>query len=497
MASSSPYSIQRDAPWVKQPATRGSHAPSASIYSEDYDHDNSERVLDHPDMPSIPPLKIHKSYNPSYHAHPTQQVQDHGPQVRQSKLPIFKQVRSILQNNKPARIDTSGNRYTTTTGENTPSSGKTPDADQAIRKNVYDGAFQVKRNDPRRLQKAAPKDSGNTSPVSVLLDDDVQEFSRPLGWDEAYDPVSPVSSDDDGTTQDTPRGLGLASVNLPETPYHPSVKSIKRKPAPGRHSLSPSENIPPPDSPDEHELSAFAAQVTGRDPISHFSWTTAAPSPSLPRPSTDTRHSLQPNGDGFPASRFSWSTVNTNMTHQARPASPPHTPPPPVPAKYKAPPVQSIVSRHRPIPRLDREVWGPPARKAVGTPDSAQSKLSITPRPTTENAQGSAKKLPPPPDLLTPVSPMSHLQELETQEQDKVHQRRNIQRAIADLSKIENASPMDVSFAEMKEAKKKLEELRKTLEEVQLEEREIGIAIARTRRKEGGEEGLWVRRVTS
>lgn len=92
---------------------------------------------------------------------------------------------------------------------------------------------------------------------------------------------------------------------------------------------------------------------------------------------------------------------------------------------------------------------------------------------------------------------MSHLQELETQEQDKVHQRRNIQRAIADLSKIENASPMDVSFAEMKEAKKKLEELRKTLEEVQLEEREIGIAIARTRRKEGGEEGLWVRRVTS
>lgn len=82
------------------------------------------------------------------------------------------------------------------------------------------------------------------------------------------------------------------------------------------------------------------------------------------------------------------------------------------------------------------------------------------------------------------------------QEKDLMLQRQNVQKSILDLEKIERASPMDVSFAQVRDAKKQLEERRTTLGEVQLEEREVGIAISRARRKEGAEEGLWVRRVT-
>jgi hypothetical protein len=98
--------------------------------------------------------------------------------------------------------------------------------------------------------------------------------------------------------------------------------------------------------------------------------------------------------------------------------------------------------------------------------------------------------------MLTPVSPLSHIEALNRAEADKAHQRQNLEHAISELAKVESASPMDVPFAVVRDAKKRLEELRATLAEIRLEEREIGIAISRARRKEGEEEGLWVRRVT-
>ncbi|EME88763.1 uncharacterized protein MYCFIDRAFT_209893 [Pseudocercospora fijiensis CIRAD86] len=106
------------------------------------------------------------------------------------------------------------------------------------------------------------------------------------------------------------------------------------------------------------------------------------------------------------------------------------------------------------------------------------------------------KQLPLPPDMVSPISPLSHLDSLLREEQDKLHQRRNIEHAIVDLEKIQKASPMEVSFAQVRDANTKLQELRATLEEIKLEEREIGIKVARARRKEGDEEtGLWIRRV--
>jgi hypothetical protein len=115
--------------------------------------------------------------------------------------------------------------------------------------------------------------------------------------------------------------------------------------------------------------------------------------------------------------------------------------------------------------------------------------------PNTPSTTG-AKQLPaPPPDANESDSPLTHLENLLRTQQDKVHQRTNIERLVASFSAMETASPLDVSFGQLRDAKRKLEELRITLDEVKLEEREIGIAISRARRKEGEEEGLWVRRV--
>jgi hypothetical protein len=93
----------------------------------------------------------------------------------------------------------------------------------------------------------------------------------------------------------------------------------------------------------------------------------------------------------------------------------------------------------------------------------------------------------------------SHVEMLLSQERNIVMQRRNVERAITDLENVERASPLEVSFAAVRDAKRKLEERRETLREVKLEEMDIGIKIARARRREDFDEGegaLWVRRVT-
>jgi hypothetical protein len=109
------------------------------------------------------------------------------------------------------------------------------------------------------------------------------------------------------------------------------------------------------------------------------------------------------------------------------------------------------------------------------------------------------KALPPPPGLET--SDLTHLESLLAQERSIVLQRRNVEKGIRELEKVERASPLDVSFGAVRDAKKRLEEYRKRLAEVKLEERDLGIAVARARRKDekenGGDgESLWVRRVT-
>ncbi len=205
----------------------------------------------------------------------------------------------------------------------------------------------------------------------------------------------------------------------------------------------------------------------------------------------------------------------------------PSSPPPPVPSKSKftSPPVQSILSRRRPVQRMEEQEWAPPPRDSsipgsrsatpkTSTPTSAQTSrplplpkdytkpISIksrSPAPNTPNSGKTGKALPAPP--TTTAENLSHLETLLVQERSIIRQRRNVERGIFDLEKIEKASPLDVSFGAVRDAKRRLAEYRIRLAEVKLEERDLGIAIARARRRDekenGGDgESLWVRRVT-
>jgi hypothetical protein len=174
---------------------------------------------------------------------------------------------------------------------------------------------------------------------------------------------------------------------------------------------------------------------------------------------------------------------------------------------------------------MEDKEWAPPPRDASrsgsrsatpknsNTPTSAHTarplplpKDNATPTPTSAkhrsfapNTPNSGKALPPPP--TTTAENLSHLETLLAQERSIILQRRNVEKGIFELEKIEKASPLDVSFVAVRDAKRRLAEYRTRLAEVKLEERDIGVAIARARRKDekenGGDgESLWVRRVT-
>ncbi|KAF2859928.1 hypothetical protein K470DRAFT_199488, partial [Piedraia hortae CBS 480.64] len=102
------------------------------------------------------------------------------------------------------------------------------------------------------------------------------------------------------------------------------------------------------------------------------------------------------------------------------------------------------------------------------------------------------KALPLPPELANASN--SHLEHLEARAQDLAQQRRNVQKTISELAKVEKASPMEVDFATVRDAKKRLVDYQSRLDEVILEETEVGILISRARRSEEG--NMWVRRVT-
>jgi hypothetical protein len=184
-------------------------------------------------------------------------------------------------------------------------------------------------------------------------------------------------------------------------------------------------------------------------------------------------------------------------------------------------PNESILSRKRPVQRADKEEWTPATprqRAATGASDDStpHATPASTPRARTFNlSQDTPKRADRISDSTTPTANSgkkalpsipgtsnkqdSHVEMLLNQEKNIVMQRRNIERAITDLENVERASPLEVSFAAVRDAKRKLEERRETLREVKLEEMDIGIKIARARRREDFDEGegaLWVRRVT-
>jgi hypothetical protein len=431
------------------------------------------------------PAKL-PSYTTTISATQQIHVPDHGPPTtRQTRLPIFDQVRNMLnKSNTSIKCEEM--------------SGDLPES--GARASTWDNVFSTRRYSPSLKSLKTKKNSSN---VSVLRDSETSSM--------ASGQSSPTSSP---ARSMAPSQVSVNSVS--QLPRGVTAKNqVKRKPV---MSLSPaaSENVPPQDLltvPDVHLHS-------------RFSWSTAAPSLMTKRGSTDTTAT----GNGRPPlmSHFSWTTIATSAAPTPMEETEEEsTTLPPMPlaqidqSYFAERPNESILSRKRPVQRIEKEECVPSTpRQRAATNSSSDSTPHATPsstprartfslsedtpkRPslasnTTTPTIGSGKKALP---LLPGMSGKqdSHVEMLLTQERNLAMQRCNIERAITDLENVERASPLEVSFAAVRDAKRKLEERRETLREVKLEEMDIGIKIARARRREDfgdGEGTLWVRRVT-
>lgn len=480
------YTIQEDAPWL-QPRSRLSAAPS-SIYSDD---------LDTATFPAgeVAPLS---GYSASCYAHPAQQITDDGPQnKRASRMPVFKQVRTMLKK-QPSNLT----KWDDMTGE--PSeSGKPQKAKPSTYVSPWEGAFQARRISPERK---ASKSQKSRSPVSILRDDEIYS-GEPLNFARNTPrSVSPVST---ATTPSlAPSQVSVNMVSQPPLGLNLS-KHFKRKPIGKSLSPTATENIPPPDLRSVNSRDTLAEEEPAKKAQeSHFSWSTVAPSFMSKSESVNTM-ATNPT-KRMPDSHFSWTTVATNTTYAPDHEDEPPSPMPEIPEQYLEPPqqqystptTQSILSRERPVQRLDKEEWTPSTQSPLSTarattPTCTTSLATPTRATTTPNPSSGAKALPLAP--FTTAAQATHLEQLLSQEQNLLLQRRNIEKAITDLEKVEKASPMEVSFATVRDARRRLEERRLVLSEVKKEEMELGIKIARARRKEDfgeGEGTLWVRRVT-
>ncbi|WPH01950.1 Hypothetical protein R9X50_00480400 [Acrodontium crateriforme] len=584
------YTIQRDAPWMAD-------TKHDSMYSDGVDNNH------------------HHQQHPHFHAHPADGVDQRKHEtfeqllarnaceegipaddpghfhVRSSRLPLFKQVRGLLNKHSPIHHQNPLHSHEQHHPVLHPSNPT--------------------RSFPAAVSAASPYESplNPNNPPSSICSTAQGEKSKLL-----------------------PKALRIGVINSlrvpPELPPSPAPLSPLSRPITSNSSQSSTTNKPvkaqQPHTNDTLDIQRTNSSVSDwswtpsasvgienlpKDPDSssgHFSWANF-PRPSFTRGRAATIESassppaninLPPLPSipfNIPSSRFSWSTAhggagNAITAPGMEPQNaPPTTPLPPIPSKspnralkgkksvertpstatslynpVRGPPVQSILSRRRPVQRLGKEEWDPPARirtdggRSFTSPLSAPQSKDASGKPQTPNFSrrpstavdgnsygtldrtisnpmtrpstsssnpstpgSTSKELPPPPSLQPPNSANSvannnasifsdgpftlskfnsqptHLETLLVQEHDILHQRRNTEKLIAQLDSLAHSSPLDVPFAAVRETNEQLKTHRRRLEQILLEEREIGVKIARARRKEdeglGG--GLWVRRV--
>ncbi|KAI7284483.1 hypothetical protein KC345_g2227 [Hortaea werneckii] len=525
------YTIQKDVPWM--------HDARDSVVSSTNSDDDLRSDSDSRQQTSSSVNGLGPSYQVSCQATAHDNVTDHGPQARTARMPIFKQVRNILQ--KPSSESLAFNEH----GDDMSETGKSDQVKPNTYVSPWDAAFKTRRKSPERKEVPKLSKRASLSGLKALSQLHIQKSEEdvkptpPLKAGRCSPRVvSPVSSSHSNQAPSAisanlrtqPRNI-LGTLNI--------GKQLKRKPAPGSRAVSQSENMPPSPQPEQSQSARSEWTDTFEEDVystysSHNNTATDASAANSP-------HLLRAED---PQSGFSWSTVATQpqpplqpsqqaprqaihpafRTQKEKPASVPAQPPGHPSTNLtqetyqteRGPPVHSILSRHRPIQRLDYEdsprrnsprlkVEGMTTTRSASTPprsNPAHPKTRIPPHHQESSSPNTPNKaLPLPPDLASPSPNATHLEHLLAKEHDLLHQRRNVYKTIQDLEKVERASPMEVSFATVRDAKRKLAEFRARLEEVGLEEREVGIAISRARRREeaaeGGEGGgLWVRRVT-
>jgi hypothetical protein len=517
MTSTRTVSLQNSAPRagvVKGISyTIGDDAPWTVPIIPDSDNNNTPppRAI-HLKAPSNNNNKITKT---NKHSNDNMQVQvpDHGPQTtRQNRLPIFNQVRNMLNKS------TANTRSDETSSEHMSDMAVKQSAEPRVKPSRWDSVFNARPNTPSLKSLKSKKSQSN---ISVLRDPETNSMASGQS-----SPTSLYSSQSGSPT----RAPSQVSVNaVSQLPRGVTAKNqFKRKPvqSPSVPATENSQNIPPPQ---QNLLTVPDSKPRNRLSLSH-----AALSDFTKRQSSDSSAT----GCGRPPlmSHFSWTTIGTSAapTPMEEIEDPFPTALPPMPSQQPErsrsttqPPAESILSRKRPVQRVENQEWAPSTpRQRATTGASATSGASddSTPRATpharnfsindetprkpsraptsgaaTPTQSSSGKKALPLLPFMLSEQEASHVEQLLSQERNLVMQRRNIERAIADLEQVEFASPLEVSFATVRDAKRKLEQHRETLQEVKMEEMDVGIKIARARRREDfgeGEGSLWVRRVT-
>ena len=467
-----------------------------------------------PDSDQTPPPRAinlkapsHKNNKSKNDNNMNAQILDHGPQTaRQARLPIFNQVRNML--NKSA-----ANTRPDETPAEQPSDMAAKPSEPRIKSSRWDSVFSARPNSPSLKSLKSKKSQSN---IYVLRD--------PETYSMASGQSSPTSAS--STSGSPTRAPSQISVNaVSQLPRGVTAKNqFKRKPV-----MSPS---PPATETLQNHPPQNLLTVPDSKPRNRFSLSTAALS-EMTRRQSSSNTSTTSTGRPPLMSHFSWTTIGTSAapTPMEEIEDPIPTALPPMPSHHLErslsthQPTQSILSRKRPVQRIENQEWAPSTprqRAATGASGISGTSDDSTPRATphartfsindetpkkpiraseaaTPTNSSSGKKALPRLPFTMSEQEASHVEQLLSQERNLVMQRRNIERAIADLEQVEFASPLEVSFATVRDAKRKLEQHRDTLQEVKMEEMDVGIKIARARRRDDfaeGEGSLWVRRVT-
>jgi hypothetical protein len=434
-------------------------------------------------------------------------VPDHGPQTtRQNRLPIFNQVRNMLNKS------TTNTRSDEMPSEHMSDMAVKQSAEPRVKPSRWDSVFNARPTSPSLKSLKSKKSQSN---ISIMRDPET--YSMASGQSS---PTSLYSQPESHS-----RAPSQISVNaVSQLPRGVTAKNqFKRKPvqSPSIPATEDSQNFPP-----QNLLTVPDAR-----PHNMFSLSTAALSDFTKRQSS--ADSTATGGRPPLMSHFSWTTIGTSAAptpmeeiEDPFPSTLPHMPSQRLERSQSISqqPAESILSRKRPVQRLENMEWAPQTprqRAATGTSATSGASDDSTPRATprarnfsinddeqppkkpsgaaTPTPSSSGKKALPQLPFTLSEQEASHVEQLLSQERNLVMQRRNIERAISDLEQVEFASPLEVSFATVRDAKRKLEQHRDTLQEVKMEEMDVGIKIARARRREDFDEGegsLWVRRVT-
>jgi hypothetical protein len=220
-------------------------------------------------------------------------------------------------------------------------------------------------------------------------------------------------------------------------------------------------------------------------------------------------------------SRFSWTTQATNTTYQHSPPSSPPPPLPPMPSDQNSSPpapVESIMHRSRPIPSSRNFSPSPDSPVTPTGPTSAttrkplatlrddgqdrkfparKSSYAVSVASTTTNG---GKALPRTPHEL---NSQDHVSILQAQMEDLTTQRTNLERVLRDLTAPGASNPLTTNFRVEREREKRIQAIRDELNDISLQEHDVGLKLHRAQRRREAEEGyegfttLWVRRVTS